>query len=55
MKNPRVRAAAMLEHPETSGPFPIQAIRLDRDLILFAPGGDVAGRVLTHATGGSIR
>jgi hypothetical protein len=54
MNNPRVRAAAMLEHPETSLPFPIQAIRLDRDL-LFAPGGDVAGRVRTHATGGSIR
>ena len=36
----RVRAAAMLEHPEQSVRFPIQAIRLDSDLILFALGGE---------------
>ena len=36
----RVRAAAMLEHPERSVRFPIQAIRLDRDFMLFALGGE---------------
>ena len=44
LKNPnaarRARAAAMLEHPERSVTFPVQAIRLNHDLTLFALGGE---------------
>jgi neutral ceramidase len=44
LKNPnaarRARAAAMLAHPERSLQFPVQAIRFDSNLILFALGGE---------------
>ena len=36
----RARAATMLKKPERSVPFPIQVVRLDSDLLLFALGGE---------------